>query len=276
MPVPVQIASWALDGISLLATQKSVTDHGISIVAQKDCAMWRGLTEGELCRDGISDGILFASKEDASMPKSNHLALHKKIETKTNMQKTFYPDFIWEHELQKELWVQTDQITLSEVSKRITIDQGLNFYLSGEASLLMEELPASNETLLKDTLRVSLRNLDAISPVQNIEESGNYAVIGSFRKIGNAIQLVRSHNDFELVIVPADVNGRKIYRVVYGPVPKGAAQSVRKSFHSAGIKSSWLIWLDSHEYLMSEIKQNKIKTFKFSEVAYLAEKLKLQ
>ena len=49
-PVPVQIASWILDGVSLVATQKSVTDHGISIVAQQDCALFRGFTDGYICR----------------------------------------------------------------------------------------------------------------------------------------------------------------------------------------------------------------------------------
>ena len=51
LPVPLQIASWALDGLSVLTTQKSVADHAISLVAEKDCAIWRGLTEGEVCRD---------------------------------------------------------------------------------------------------------------------------------------------------------------------------------------------------------------------------------
>jgi len=50
VPVPVQIASWVLDGISLAMTKKSVTDHGISVVAQKDCALWRGVTEGQVCQ----------------------------------------------------------------------------------------------------------------------------------------------------------------------------------------------------------------------------------
>ena len=36
VPVPLQVASWALDGISIITTEKSVTDHGISIVAQQD------------------------------------------------------------------------------------------------------------------------------------------------------------------------------------------------------------------------------------------------
>ena len=52
LPVPVQIASWALDGISYLMTEKSVTDHGLSVLAQQDCAILRGLMEsGEFCRD---------------------------------------------------------------------------------------------------------------------------------------------------------------------------------------------------------------------------------
>jgi len=44
--MPLQVASWALDGISYIMTEKSVTDHGISVVAQKDCAVWRGVTAG--------------------------------------------------------------------------------------------------------------------------------------------------------------------------------------------------------------------------------------
>jgi len=55
LPLPVQIASWALDGLSVLTTEKTITDHGVSLVAQKDCALWRGLVEGAVCRD--SDAV---------------------------------------------------------------------------------------------------------------------------------------------------------------------------------------------------------------------------
>ena len=52
LPVPLQIASWALDGLSYIATEKSMTDHGISVLAQQDCAVLRGILEpGEFCRD---------------------------------------------------------------------------------------------------------------------------------------------------------------------------------------------------------------------------------
>ncbi len=52
LPIPVQIASWAIDGILLVTTEKTVADHGISLVADRDCAMLRAVTGGAVCRDG--------------------------------------------------------------------------------------------------------------------------------------------------------------------------------------------------------------------------------
>lgn len=49
LPGPVGIALLALDGVSYVVSKKSVADHGISIVMQQDCALWRGVTEGRIC-----------------------------------------------------------------------------------------------------------------------------------------------------------------------------------------------------------------------------------
>ncbi len=63
LPVPIQVASWALDGISYLTTEKSVTDHGLSILAQKDCSILRGLLDdGEICRDTVDAATLLADR----------------------------------------------------------------------------------------------------------------------------------------------------------------------------------------------------------------------
>ncbi len=68
LPVPVQIASWALDGISFLATEKSLTDHGISMVAQKDCALWRGLKGDQVCSDYDAADTVAIAAADAPLP----------------------------------------------------------------------------------------------------------------------------------------------------------------------------------------------------------------
>ena len=54
IPIGVSIASWVIDGISLAATEKSVSDHGISGVAQKDCALWRIFKGDPICRETVA------------------------------------------------------------------------------------------------------------------------------------------------------------------------------------------------------------------------------
>lgn len=63
VPGQVQLASWALDGVSLLTTQKSLSDHGLSILAQKDCAVWRGLKGEDFCVEGDPIIMLAYSKD---------------------------------------------------------------------------------------------------------------------------------------------------------------------------------------------------------------------
>ena len=50
-PSPGQIASWIADGISYLTTNKSLTDHGLSLAFQQDCAVLHFVNEGALCRE---------------------------------------------------------------------------------------------------------------------------------------------------------------------------------------------------------------------------------
>ena len=51
LPVPIQVASWVLDGVSIVTTEKSITDHGLSMVAGQDCALWRAMKDVHVCRD---------------------------------------------------------------------------------------------------------------------------------------------------------------------------------------------------------------------------------
>lgn len=68
LPVPVQIASWAVDGLLYITTEKSMADHGVSFVAQKDCAMLRVVTEGALCRDDDAQTLVASAQAPARTP----------------------------------------------------------------------------------------------------------------------------------------------------------------------------------------------------------------
>jgi len=51
LPPAVMIASYAADGVSYVATGKSVSDHGISEVTGRDCAVWRIIKGDPICKD---------------------------------------------------------------------------------------------------------------------------------------------------------------------------------------------------------------------------------
>lgn len=50
-PPALQVLSLALDGISYLATDKTLADHGLSAVTQKDCKLLRGLKDKKVCQE---------------------------------------------------------------------------------------------------------------------------------------------------------------------------------------------------------------------------------
>jgi hypothetical protein len=61
IPLPMQLASMALNGISYLTTEKSVSDHVITAAVGRDCALHRTVTEGQVCRDEPHDSLLIAA-----------------------------------------------------------------------------------------------------------------------------------------------------------------------------------------------------------------------
>jgi len=50
-PPAVTVATWAVDGATLALSGKSVSDHAISALTGKDCAMWRLLKGEPVCAD---------------------------------------------------------------------------------------------------------------------------------------------------------------------------------------------------------------------------------
>ena len=51
LPPAVTVVSFAADIVSLGETGKTITDHGISLMAQKDCVMMRVFSKTPICKD---------------------------------------------------------------------------------------------------------------------------------------------------------------------------------------------------------------------------------
>ena len=54
-PLAVTGASYAADGGMLVASNKTATDHFVSMVSKKDCAMWRVLRSRAVCKEREDD-----------------------------------------------------------------------------------------------------------------------------------------------------------------------------------------------------------------------------
>ncbi|MDP2372433.1 hypothetical protein [Reyranella sp.] len=50
-PLAVSAVSYGSDGALLMATDKTGTDHLVSMVSKKDCALWRAFRGREVCRE---------------------------------------------------------------------------------------------------------------------------------------------------------------------------------------------------------------------------------
>lgn len=77
-PLPFTVASMLADGVSYATTSKSLTDHGLSALSERDCAMHRLLTDGIVCRD--IDGDIVAS--DATIETLNLAPVPQQIATR--------------------------------------------------------------------------------------------------------------------------------------------------------------------------------------------------
>jgi hypothetical protein len=66
IPPAISIASWAVNGASLMISGKSVSDHAISAVLDQDCAMWRILKGDPICVDyPAEDGSVMVAELEA-------------------------------------------------------------------------------------------------------------------------------------------------------------------------------------------------------------------
>ena len=66
LPPALTYASYAADAFSYLATGKSVTDHGISMALEKDCALLRVL-DGPICIEEVEEvGLSDCARSETS------------------------------------------------------------------------------------------------------------------------------------------------------------------------------------------------------------------
>ena len=208
MPLPFQIASWALDGISYITTEKSVTDHGISIVAQKDCALLRVIQGNDICStydDSGTIAVAETSNEDTT-------------------------DEITVMSVGGEI-VNTG--SLAEVEKKPQLPEPpISNYVNVQPG------SEQNPRLLISGTRVWSDRMDA----------DMYYVVGSFSNWNYAQSLISKHNDLGPAVLVSLLNGNKIYRVAVGPFKSYQRRDVKLSIEKSGISNAWAMHINHQNW----------------------------
>jgi hypothetical protein len=274
LPVPFQVASWALDGISYLATEKSMTDHGLSMVVEQDCALLRGLTEGNVCKDWNDSGVLVADA-NTSAPESPVIATTPtRIGFANGMQSDIPP---LNTEIDQGAMPNVEALANFDtaagpsedmVTPEVSVTRPLESVMAPVRAatvtkksmpvteLVSVKLPAKPIAKLPLSLPVTATAELPRSPIPQITVptafrlaaattnepvAGIYYVIGSFRNYGNAQTFAGHHEGLVPEVLAAKLDGAPVYRVVVGPVSAGKERSVYRRVARAGLRDSWAI-----------------------------------
>jgi len=253
VPVPVQMASWALDGISYLMTEKSMSDHGLSVVAQKDCAIWRGVTAGELCRDWDGgDGTLVADSA-ASSDRQARPPLRTGFAPAASSDipplETTIDDGLPNIEALTNFVTAagTPAVPTPSVTRPMlaVVPVGTNNVpgkpYRQKVAMTAPRLPAA-ALAPKLTLKLAIAKQPVPQPKRSIEPAaGVYFVIGSFRNYLNAQSLADRHGALAPAVLAAKLDGAPVYRVVVGPAVSGAEKALHVRLSRAGLADTWAI-----------------------------------
>ncbi len=260
LPVPVQIASWALDGVSYLFTEKSVADHGISVLAQKDCAVLRGLLDpGKFCRDfddtatALADGGSYASVlfGDGTDPDDDGGAAIAEFETAAGGDALDSVDETGA--LTNARPIIDDGIggAAEMIDLSVAFEEGTG--LTGYPLRVVATGPSPEASLEAAADGWRARTITRVAEAGQEPAAGIYFVIGSFREHVNARKLRNKYRVLTPSVLAAKLGRASVYRVVVGPIGRDQAKGIHQRITRAGISDSWAIRVMPGEWSMAMV-----------------------
>lgn len=262
LPVPLQVASWALDGISYIATDKSVTDHGISLVAHQDCALLRGVTQGQVCRDWDDAATLVADAGATKHPTPSvkapavrigyAAAAHSDIPPLSTELDTAMPNVetLANFSTAAGPAEPVPAVAVKALHPLAPVVQAAALKAAPARAAVRAKAPAKAKRLplpVTATAQLPFPMQQASTAVRLAATAraeptaGIYYVIGSFRNFANAHEFASRYEPLVPDVLASKLDGAPVFRVVVGPVPEGNERQIYRRVADAGLKDSWAI-----------------------------------
>lgn len=224
MPVGVSIASFVADGVSLLATEKTLTDHGLSMVANRDCAMWRGLKGDDICLDNTDDpygDVLVAELPDTSPAAADQDEGMEETATGSEADPAppaFAP--ISEGEV----------VTAAEPDIPDVLPDAPDQFVTAAGAI-------SYPDLIEDQ-RPPIIEAQENAPPDSIN-GVTYYVIASYYRASDAERFARKQPRLDTQILSGKAKGKTVYRVAVGPIIDRT--STKRRLINSGYHDTWAL-----------------------------------
>ncbi len=260
LPPVVNLASFALDGMSLLSTGKSVSDHVLSAAAEKDCAVWRLVKNEDVCREYDADKksrvVLAEEKREhgteiVGLTEADHHVI-RRTDSKPAMLALVDPVVLLQFTSDGAglgIAPPSGQIgdPIGGVERAPNPDLLVRTSTTAPGLMLVGAIKQARGRPRSPTFKAPVTDLHAsagelalaaMHKVRSARAPARVLVLGSFTRLDNAKRIARLWSGFRPAIVGARLGGESFHRVII-EAPGGDVDRRRRQLASLG-QSVWV------------------------------------
>jgi hypothetical protein len=280
VPPAMQIASWIANGFSYLTTNKSVSDHGISLVSGQDCALHRGLTGDEVCHEVDEDSAsMVAALDTVNDASYNSWEPVVEIADATehevgNVARSTDADLAAEPmEVRSVSPAPMPSLAPHPGDEPIAVLASLDLAAgtrepiaaaprsTGEKPLVVESYvdaaggrvasvtphgARNSSPVVRDLEKrqavTAVKDTDTHRAAARPNRGGVYYSLASFAVLANAEKLISRNSGLSPSLMTTRIGGKYFYRVVVGPISGSQGKELRQEIASAGFRDAWALW----------------------------------
>lgn len=256
LPVGVQIASLLADGISVVATDKTLTDHGLSAVTDQDCSLWRGVEGQDICREAddatlLADAAAASKAKDAQTPPEQDWgAADAAAQENKNIARRETPEFLTEEPAAPAVAPSLSPVTPAPVTTAaltapapttppatpVRVD---SFAASWAPVTSMAKAPPPAPKAVPVKLVRAPKTMPGAVPKKTGRQI--YYVIASYHRANGAERFARRHSRLEPVVLAGTAKGRRVFRVAVGPVAPEGRKTTKMFLKNRGFGDAWAL-----------------------------------
>ncbi len=263
IPPALTIASYAADGVSYMATGKSITDHMLSDALGRNCAVWRILRGRKICKDFTPLEVAARAKARRELNFDDERIQVARFEGSFSTPLTVAGTAIAQAPKQAvtpstgagESKVVTKELAAMAPAAGVSGSKSGKLTVTGKRAAKPRHAaprgkPRTISSILAGTAKaktapkvVRLAALKRSSTPSRRVRSGirRFIVFGSFRNKRAAARLARRHQILDPFVVPARVRGATYYRVVTRPRGRTSIATAWRSLRRAGVRDAYAI-----------------------------------